>query len=88
VDRGKRPLRHRKDHHTAPGRFAVTGHVVRYAQRRTLYRELIPTGYTGSVSRTAKFNPIYWAHARCLKSMKPRLLHGQYVRNPLLTISG
>ena len=71
-----------------PGRFAVTGHIVRYAQGGTLYRELIPTGYTGSVSRTAKFNPIYWAHARCLENMKPRLLHGQYVRNPVLTVGG
>jgi hypothetical protein len=71
-----------------PGRFAVTGHVVRYAQGRTLYRQLIPTGYTGSVTRTAKFIPIWWSHARCLKILKPRLLHGQYLHNPLLTVGG
>jgi hypothetical protein len=71
-----------------PGRFAVTGHIVRYAQDGTPYRQLVPTGYTGSVSRTARFLPIYWAQARCVKSMKPRLLHGQYVRNPLPTVGG
>ena len=65
-----------------PGRFAVTGHAVRYTQAGTQYREVIPTGYTGSVSRAARFIPIDWAQARCLESMKPAILPGQ--RRPQL----
>jgi len=65
-----------------PGRFAITGHLVRYTQAGTRYRQLIPTGYQGSVSRTAPFTPIYWAQARCLKLMKPRVLPGQHLHQP------
>ncbi len=68
-----------------PGRFAVTGYFVRYTQEGTLYQQLIPTGYKGLASRTAPFIPVYWAQARCLKSMKPRLLRGQRVHKPLGT---
>jgi len=66
-----------------PGRFAVTGHLVRYTQEGTLYQQLIPTGYKDLASRTAPFIPVYWAQARCLKRMKPRLLRGQRVHKPL-----
>jgi hypothetical protein len=71
-----------------PGRFAVTGHLVRYTQGGTLYQQLIPTGYKGLVSRTAPFIAVWWAQTRCLKSTKTRLLRGQYVRKPRIPVGG
>lgn len=71
-----------------PGRFAITGHLVRYTQGGTLYQQLIPTGYKGLVGRTAPFIPVDWAQARCLKSTKTRLLHGQYVHKPPKPLGG
>jgi hypothetical protein len=66
-----------------PGRFAVTGHLVRYTQGGTLYQKLVPEGYHGSISRTARFIPIDWSEARCLKIIKTRVLPGQHVHKPL-----
>jgi len=43
-----------------PGRFAITGHLVRYSQAGTRYQQLIPEGYQGTVRRTAPFIPICW----------------------------
>lgn len=71
-----------------PGQFAVTGHVVRYTQGGVLYRQAIPTGYKGLVSRTAPFIPLYWAQARCLTRTKARLLHGQSTHLPRSPASG
>jgi hypothetical protein len=65
-----------------PGRFAITGHLVRYTQGGTPYQQLVPTGYEGLVSRTAPFIPIDWSEARCLKIRKTRVLPGQHVHNP------
>jgi len=65
-----------------PGRFVITGHLVRYTQGGTFYQQLIPTGYHGTVSRSAQFIPVWRAQARCLKSTDARLLQGQYVRKP------
>jgi hypothetical protein len=42
-----------------PGKFRITGHIVRYLQNGISYQELIPTGYQGSVSRTAPFIAVY-----------------------------
>jgi hypothetical protein len=71
-----------------PGRFAITGHLVRYTQQGRLYRQLIPEGYRGTVSRTAPFIPIDWSEARCLKTTEPRVLPGQHVHRPRGPASG
>jgi hypothetical protein len=64
-----------------PGRYAISGHLVRYTQAGTVYQQLIPEGYQGSVSRTARFIPIDRSEARCLKSTTTRMLPGQHLRN-------
>jgi hypothetical protein len=71
-----------------PGRFAISGHLVRYTQAGTLHQQLIPEGYQGSVSRTAPFIPIDWSEARCLKITKTRVLPGQHVRKSQRTAAG
>src|SRR5215467_12163525 len=71
-----------------PGRFAISGHLVRYTRGGTAYQQLIPEGYRGSVSRTARFIPIDWSEARCLKITKTRVLPGQRVRNSRRLASG
>jgi len=71
-----------------PGRFAISGHLVRYTRGGTAYQQLIPEGYRGSVSRTARFIPIDWSEARCLKITKTRVLPGQRVRNSRRSASG
>lgn len=65
-----------------PGRFLVTGDLVRYRQDGVSYRQLIPTGYRGSVSMTAPFIPIDKEQARCIESENVRPLTGHYLRRP------
>jgi hypothetical protein len=66
----------------APGPFLVAGDLVRYQQHGAGYRQLIPTGYKGSVSRTAPFIPIDKEQARCINSENARPLRGHYLRKP------
>ena len=66
----------------SPGPFFVRAHLVRYRQHGVSYRQLIPTGYQGSVSRTAAFIPIDKEQARCLKSENVRPLQGHYLHKP------
>jgi hypothetical protein len=65
-----------------PGPFHVKDDVVRYRQDGTNYRQLIPTGYKGSVSRHARFIPIDVQQARCMKSEHARPLRGHYLTKP------
>ena len=65
-----------------PGPFHVTGDLVRYRQNGVSYRQVIPTGYRGSVNRHAPFIPIDKEQARCIKSEKVRPLRGHYLRKP------
>jgi hypothetical protein len=65
-----------------PGRFSVGTHLIRYSVNGTEYQQPIPTGYKGTVSRKAPFLPIDPSEARCIKSMHPRLLRGQFVHKP------
>ncbi|HXP18536.1 MAG TPA: hypothetical protein VN840_02710 [Streptosporangiaceae bacterium] len=65
-----------------PGPFLITGDLVRYRQNGVSYRQVIPTGYKGSVSRNAPFIPIDKEQARCVKSENVRPLRGHYLRKP------
>jgi hypothetical protein len=65
-----------------PGKFHVGAHLVRYRQDGISYQQLIPTGYEGSVSRTAPFIPIDKEQVRCMKSEHVRPLPGHYVHKP------
>lgn len=66
----------------APGPFHVTGDVVRYRQDGASYRQFIPTGYRGSVSKTARFIPIDKQQARCMKKEHTRPLKGWFLTKP------
>jgi hypothetical protein len=65
-----------------PGTFHVKGDVVHYLQDGVSYRQFIPTGYKGSVSRRAPFIPIDPQQARCMKSEHARPLKGHYLTKP------
>ncbi len=65
-----------------PGKFLVKAHLVRYRQQGMSYRQLIPTGYSGSVSSNAPFIPIDKEQARCMKSENVRPLKGHYLHKP------
>ena len=67
---------------TRPGPYHVNGDVVRYRQDGTSYRQLIPTGYKGSISTHAPFIPIDKEQARCMKSEHARPLPGHYLTKP------
>ncbi len=65
-----------------PGKFFAKAHLVLYTQGGISYRQLIPTGYRGSVSRNAPFAPIDKEQARCMKSEHVRPLKGNYLHKP------
>ncbi|HEX7993640.1 MAG TPA: hypothetical protein VF506_06930 [Streptosporangiaceae bacterium] len=65
-----------------PGAFNIKGDVVRYRMNGLSYRQLIPTGYKGSVSKHARFEPVDPDQARCLKQMHAHLLPGNYLTKP------
>jgi hypothetical protein len=65
-----------------PGPFLVRAHLVRYRQNGVSYRQLIPTGYQGSVGKNAPLIPIDKDQARCMKSENVRPLPGHYPVRP------
>ncbi len=67
---------------TGPGVFHVKGDVVHYRTNGVSYRQLIPTGYKGSVSKHAPFAPISPEQRRCIKRMHARPLPGNYLTKP------
>jgi hypothetical protein len=62
--------------------FDVRAHLVANRQRGVSYRQLIPTGFHGSVRRHAAFIPIDKEQARCMKREHARPLRGHRRRAP------